>query len=79
MGFCCSFWEFALVSGNIRLARCADNSALQDLFAQVPMTGNLGLITRRDPDFFALYACQRGLSECWVYEEEENSEAWVRS
>ena len=57
-------------NGNVRRARPSDNTALLDLFQQVPMTGNLGLITRRNPNFFALYACQRGLSECWVYEEE---------
>jgi len=51
----------------LRLAQSADNAALLDLFAHVPMTGSLALVTRREPDFFALYDIQRGLRECWVY------------
>jgi len=53
----------------VRLAQPDDNVALLDLFAQVPMTGNVALVTRRDPDFFALYDLQRGQHECWVYAE----------
>lgn len=55
---------------NLRLAQPADQAALLDLFASVPMTGNLALVTRRDPDFFALYAIQRGTYECWLYEDD---------
>ncbi len=50
-----------------RLAQAADHAAILDLFAHVPMSGNLDLVTRRDPDFFALYTMQRGQHECWVY------------
>ena len=55
-------------SGDIRPAARSDNAALLELFGSVPMTGNLVLSTRREPDFFALYDIQRGDSECWVYD-----------
>jgi hypothetical protein len=55
-------------AGRLRLSVPADNAALLDLFGSVPMEGNLVLSTRRDPDFFALYDIQRGIRECWVYE-----------
>ena len=54
--------------GALRPAVPADNAALLELFGAVPMTGELVLSTRRDPDFFALYEMQRGAAECWVYE-----------
>jgi hypothetical protein len=54
--------------GALRPATRADNVALLELFGSVPMTGELVLSTRRDPDFFALYDMQRGEAECWVYE-----------
>jgi hypothetical protein len=52
----------------IRPATRADNARLLELYGSVPMTGSLVLSTRRDPDFFALYDMQRGVSECWVHE-----------
>jgi hypothetical protein len=55
-------------SGIARPAARSDNAALIELFGSVPMTANLVLSTRRDPDFFALYDIQRGASECWVYD-----------
>jgi len=55
-------------AGRLRLSVPADNAALLDLFGSVPMEGDLVLSTRRDPDFFSLYDIQRGIRECWVYE-----------
>ena len=37
--------------------------------ADVPMHGSLVLSTRRDPDFFALYALQRGTHDVFVYDD----------
>ena len=54
--------------GNLRPSEPSDNAALLELFASVPMSGSLVLSARRDPDFFRLYAIQRGIPECWVYE-----------
>src|SRR3989442_10765707 len=54
--------------GGLRPATRADNEALLELFGAVPMTGELVIATRREPDFFALYELQRGDTECWVYE-----------
>ena len=56
------------MSGVLRPANPADNARLLELHGSVPMTGSLVLSTRRDPDFFALYDMQRGVSECWVHE-----------
>lgn len=53
----------------LRLATPEDNAALLDLFGAVPMSGNLVLASRREPDFFTLYDLQRGHRECYVYEE----------
>ena len=55
----------------LRLAQPTDNAALLELFAHVPMAGSLALVTRRDPDVFALYDIQRGLRECWVYADDD--------
>jgi hypothetical protein len=52
----------------IRSAQPADNDRLLTLFSAVPMEGDLVLTTRRDPDFFALYAMQNGVAECLVAE-----------
>jgi hypothetical protein len=49
-----------------RLATAADNEALLDLFASVPMEGDLVLSTLRAPDFFSLYRIQGCEAECWV-------------
>jgi len=49
-----------------RLARPDDNEACLRLFAAVPMQGELVLSTRREPDFFKLYAMQRAQAFTWV-------------
>jgi len=58
--------------GFARPAARSDSAALAELFASVPMTGNLVLSTRRDPDFFRLYDMQRGDAECWVYDRRDS-------
>jgi hypothetical protein len=57
------------MSSELRRASPADNDALIELFGARPMEGRLVLSTRRDPDFFALYAMQRGDADCWVFEK----------
>lgn len=52
-----------------RLATPADNAACLKLFSQVPMRGELVLSTRREPDFFALYAMQRARAYTYVGED----------
>lgn len=54
-----------------RLATSADNAALLELFAAVPMRGELILSTQRSPDFFALYRMQRGIAECYVGDSDD--------
>jgi hypothetical protein len=56
-----------------RLAQPSDNRALIDLFASVPMEGDLVLAVRREPDFFALYRLQRGEAACWIQDREAGS------
>ncbi len=53
----------------VRRATPADNQLLVDLMAEVPMEGSLVLSTRRDPDFFALYAMQRGSADAFCYDD----------
>ncbi|RKG92524.1 hypothetical protein D7V97_40840 [Corallococcus sp. CA053C] len=51
----------------LRRATRDDNAALLDLFGDVPMTGDLVLSTQRAPDYFALFAMQRGEAEVWAH------------
>lgn len=53
----------------LRLATRDDNAALLELFADVPMQGDLVLATQRAPDYFALFDLQRGDTEVWVHGE----------
>lgn len=53
----------------VRRASPADNNLLVDLMAHVPMAGSMAVSTRRDPDFFALYALQRGSAHGFVYDD----------
>jgi hypothetical protein len=53
----------------MRRATSEDNAALLELFGAVPMQGELVLATQRSPDYFALFALQRGTTEVWVHEE----------
>jgi hypothetical protein len=59
------------VAAGTRFAGPADNAALVELMAHVPMEGSLVLSTRRDPDFFALYDIQRGSHDVVYYPGEE--------
>ncbi|MEW5741964.1 MAG: hypothetical protein AB1938_23820 [Myxococcota bacterium] len=54
-----------------RLATKADNEACLKLFGAVPMRGELVLSTRREPDFFALYAMQKADVYTYVGEDEK--------
>lgn len=54
---------------NVRRASPTDNDLLVELMAHVPMEGSLSVSTRRDPDFFALYAMQRGSAHGFVYDD----------
>ncbi|NPD28609.1 GNAT family N-acetyltransferase [Corallococcus exiguus] len=53
----------------LRRATRDDNAALLDLFGDVPMTGDLVLSTQRSPDYFGLFAMQRGDAEVWAHGE----------
>jgi hypothetical protein len=53
----------------LRLATNDDSAALCRLFSSVPMRGEVQLITRREPNFFALYDLQGGHYETHVYEK----------
>ena len=57
----------------LRRATRDDNAALLDLFGDVPMTGDLVLSTQRAPDYFALFAMQRGEAEVWAHAHAEPS------
>ena len=63
------FVLLADVLATVRRASAADNALLVELMAQVPMEGSLVLSTRRDPDFFALYQMQKGISEAFIYDD----------
>ncbi|QDE71905.1 hypothetical protein BHS09_35735 [Myxococcus xanthus] len=54
---------------DFRRATRDDNTALLDLFGAVPMQGDLVLSSQRAPDYFGLYAMQRGETEVWVHGE----------
>jgi hypothetical protein len=60
---------FEEIRSRVRLARREDGPFLAELMAHVPMEGSLVLSTRRDPDFFGLYDCQRGVAESFVYDD----------
>jgi len=57
-------------SGRLRIASSSDGALLCNLFGSVPMSGDLVLSTRREPDFFALYRMQGGAFETHVYERD---------
>jgi hypothetical protein len=60
--------RLAEIRDRLRLATPADNDALVALMGAVPMEGELRVSTQRGPDFFQLYAMQRGATEVWAFD-----------
>ena len=59
-------------AGELRSALPEENDQILDLFGAIPMDGDLVLVTRRDPNFFALYEMQNAITECLVTEPDSD-------